>query len=176
MYEQFIQATLRGIASGLQVSYHALANDLADVNFSSARTGTLEDREQWKSSQEWIIESLHWPIYLEWLRSALAARQIKVNGQPLNDSRFMKYADVQWRPRRWPTVDPLKDVKAAVMAVENNMRSVSDVITETGRDPDEVWNEIQREQERWKELKIQPTSASASAEDVGEAVDDAVNQ
>jgi len=39
MYSAFVKAHLQGIASGLGISYHALANDLEGVNYSSIRAG-----------------------------------------------------------------------------------------------------------------------------------------
>ena len=42
-------------------------------------------------------------------------------------------------------VDPVKDVNSATISVQNGFRSRSDVIREQGRDPDEVWEEIQKE-------------------------------
>ena len=58
-YDAFIKASLRGIASGLGVSYHSLANDLEGVNFSS----------HWKSETHgWLCKiGLNKPYYLMYL-------------------------------------------------------------------------------------------------------------
>ncbi|MDC6408904.1 hypothetical protein LOK82_09810 [Xylella fastidiosa subsp. multiplex] len=34
-----------------------LSGDLADVNYSSIRQGTLDERERWKEDQQFFIES-----------------------------------------------------------------------------------------------------------------------
>ena len=43
-FDSFTSSVLRSIASGLNISYHALSNDLTSVNYSSIRQGALEDR------------------------------------------------------------------------------------------------------------------------------------
>ena len=35
-----------------------MANDLEGVNFSSIRSGTLEERDKWAADQQWFIETV----------------------------------------------------------------------------------------------------------------------
>jgi len=70
-YERFVKTVLHDIAVGLGVSYHALTGDLSEVNFSSARAGTLEDRERWMTLQHWFAHAVLRPIYRRWLSNAL---------------------------------------------------------------------------------------------------------
>ena len=163
-FKDFVKATLRGISSGLGVSYNSLANDLEGVNFSSIRAGVLEEREIWKALQGWTVRTFCQPVYERWLRIQLARQNIKVKGQPLRDERFNKCCDVTWQPRRWSWVDPVKDVQANVMAVNNGMKTISDCIRETGKDPIDVWRERQREIQLMTDLGIpvEPASAGSS--------------
>lgn len=158
-FGDFVKVILRGIASGLGVSYFSLANDLEGVNYSSARVGSLEDREAWKALQNWMVDCFCKPVFAEWLQFALLRESIKVADKPLKASRYDKHKRVSWQPRRWAWVDPQKDMNAATTAIDHNIRSTSDVIREQGRDPEEVWQEIKRERDRWKELQIEPASA-----------------
>lgn len=158
-FGDFVKVILRGIASGLGVSYFSLANDLEGVNYSSGRLGSLEDREAWKALQNWTVDAFCKPVFNQWIKSALLTESIKVAGRPLKASKLEKFSRVSWQPRRWAWVDPQKDINAATTAIEHNIRSTSDVIREQGRDPEEVWQEITRERKRWKELDIEPASA-----------------
>lgn len=153
-YSDFIKGVLRGIAAGLGVSYHTLANDLEGVNYSSGRLGALEDRELWKSLQNWLIETFCAPVYESWLTHSLLSEQIIAGAQTLPARSIDKYLNVTWQPRRWAWVDPQKDMNANIAAIEQGLRSRSDVIREQGRDPDDVWQEIKREQDRMRELGI----------------------
>ena len=158
-FGDFVKATLRGIASGLGVAYNALANDLEGVNYSSIRAGVLEEREEWKVLQNWLIDHFMRPVYLAWLDTQLALGTIKVptkagGMKPLDPARVAKYRAVTFQARRWAWVDPQKDMAAAEQAIALGVKSRSEIIRDMGRDPDEVWNEIARENELLKGLGI----------------------
>lgn len=162
-YKEFISSVLKGISSGLGVSYPTLSGDLEGVNFSSIRTAVLEDREAWKELQEWLIEQFAVPTYDDWLLEALLRGQIKTKGQSISPSRYEKFRSVTFQGRRWAWVDPQKDMRANVEAVQARIRSVSSVIRELGADPEDVFLEIQRERERMDQLGITPQEALATA-------------
>ena len=48
-FDSFTTSVLRGIASGLNISYHSLTNDLTSVNYSSIRQGALEVHIDWRN-------------------------------------------------------------------------------------------------------------------------------
>lgn len=147
----FVKSTLRGIASGLDVSYNALANDLEGVNYSSIRAGVQEDREAWKALQEHIIESFCTPVFSAWLTSGLMSGAI---GLP--PAKLSKWDAATWQGRRWDWVDPQKEQNAHSDAVNNRFKSRSQIIRESGRDPDEVWEEIAQEEAKLRQLGILP--------------------
>jgi len=138
----------------LGVSYNTLANDLEGVNFSSIRSGVLEDRELWKELQEFVIDSFLIDVYEDWLRMALLTSKIKVKGQSLNITRFDAYNAPRFMPRRWAWVDPLKDSKANESLLAMSAASVSEVIRDRGRDPEQVFNEIARDNELMEQYGI----------------------
>lgn len=137
----FVKIQLRGMASGFGVAYNGLANDLEGVNFSSIRQGTLDEREQWKMLQEWLIESLHQSVFEAWLPRALLSGRIKVKGRSLKPERIDRYGVVEWQPRRWQWIDPGADVTAAEKSKNNMLTSPGRIIRESGSDPDTVWRE-----------------------------------
>lgn len=141
-YASFHKSVLRGIASGLGVSYHSLANDLSDVNFSSARQGLIEERDRWRTLQSWLIESLLGPVFAEWLPRALLAGRIVADGATVPASRIDDLSEHGWQPRRWQWVDPRADSNAAIMQKNNLLASPSQLIREQGRDPATVWREV----------------------------------
>lgn len=166
-YAVFLKATLRGISAGLGINYNTIANDLEGVNFSSIRTGVLEDRESWMSVQEDVVDDLVWPVFRAWLKSASLAGSIRVKGQAITPDKAMtRFQQVAWQPRRWSWVDPKKDIDAAVIAINARVRSVSDVIRERGQDPDEVFKEIEQEQAKMTALGIEPIEAVITADNM----------
>ncbi|MNC28817.1 Phage portal protein, lambda family [compost metagenome] len=137
----FAKHSLRGMASGTGVTYNTLANDLEGVNFSSIRQGTLDERENWKELQEWLIECLHRPVFEAWLPRALLLASIKVKNTPLRPERLERYSLVEWQARRWAWIDPSSDATAAEKAKNNMLQAPGQIIRESGRDPDTVWRE-----------------------------------
>jgi lambda family phage portal protein len=139
----FVKANLRGIASGLGVSYNTLANDLEGVNYSSIRAGLLEERDLWMELQEWLIEHLCREVYAEWLPMAIVTGQI-----PFGMTDLPRIKDAEWQARRWAWVDPMKDTLANIEAVNAGFKSRSMVIREAGNDPDTVYEELATDKEK----------------------------
>ncbi|MDX2074696.1 MAG: phage portal protein [Alphaproteobacteria bacterium] len=151
MYGDFIKAALRGVAAGLGVAYNTLSNDLENVNFSSIRSGTLEERDNWMVIQNWFIESFLDDMFSTWLKYALLNGAIKLpTGLALPAAKFDKFNDASWIGRRWQWVDPRADVEANVTAINNRLKSRTQVISEMGGDIDDVWAQHKAEEEQAK--------------------------
>ncbi len=144
-YDAFVKAAKRDISSGLNVSYHGLANDLEGVNFSSIRSGTLEERDQWMKLQEWFVGAFLDPVHADWLDYALLAGAIlQQGGSALPAVKLQKFMRHRFVGRRWQWVDPLKDIEASVKAIENGLASPYDVASQQGVDADDVLDDISR--------------------------------
>lgn len=166
-FAPFIKSTLRGIASGLNVSYNSLASDLEGVNFSSIRSGVLEERQNWRMVQRWMIDHFHQDIYLEWLRLAF------VNGQLGNipQQRFDKFANPNWQARGWEWVDPLKDAKANLQELQMGTKSRADILAEKGKDIEEVFEQLKAETDMAEAVGID-INAVNPIEDISDGQDD----
>lgn len=180
-FGEFTKAALRGIASGLGVSYNSLANDLEGVNFSSIRSGVLEERDEWMVLQDWFTEQVLDPVFDLWLRTGLATgaiTQISSKGPSvLPLAKLDKFRQRVWMPRRWGWVDPLKDVQATILAMENNLTTATDAAARAGVDIEDIFATKQREKELAAQYGIdltpapmpsKPKAGSASQADDGE--------
>jgi lambda family phage portal protein len=141
-FGDFVRACLRGISSGLGVSYATLANDLENVNYSSIRAGVLEEREVWKGLQNWMMDAFLVPMFGKWLRYALTSGQL----DPLPASRYEKFSAHRWQGRRWDWVDPEKDMNANILAIKHGLKSRTEIVAEQGRDLADVWQDLAQEQ------------------------------
>lgn len=150
-FRDFQKAILRSIASGMGVSYNTLANDLEGVNFSSIRTGVLEEREQWKMLQRWFIEHFLEPVYEGWLEMAIMSGKLKVD---LSKGTDGLRCCVKWKPRGWSWVDPLKDVQAAKEALAAGLTTRADVLAAQGKDVEEVFEQLERETELIEQYEL----------------------
>ncbi|GAB6178590.1 phage portal protein [Desulfobaculum senezii] len=159
----FVRSCLQSISAGLGVSYASLSGDLSGVNYSSIRAGVLDERDQWMDLQQWFIDKLVQPVFEDWIATAVLAGAIKIGLTPLRAERVEQYKRARYQARRWQWVDPQKDVKAAREAQNGLMRSVSDTIREQGRDPEEVFEEIKEDRDRWEELGLAPAPVKQTA-------------
>lgn len=176
VFGEFVKSALRGIAGGLSVNYNSLANDLESVNYSSMRAGKLEEIEEYKNIQSWLIENLHVPVFSAWLEMSLISGAIRSNnGTPLPVSKLKKFDAPDWKPRRWPWVDPLKDLQASVLAVEKGFKSRREIIAEMGGDIEEVFLEQSEDEKLADDYDLEfpiganPQQPVDTAEDTGTA-------
>jgi len=142
-FNDFEKAVLRGIASGLNVSYTSLSNDLSGVSYSSIRQGTIEERDHYKMLQSFLIEHFCQPVYDIWLRNALDFGSV-----PITADKFDKFSDnSQWRGRGFAWVDPQREIQAAVTGLTNGLISMNDIAANYGRDVEELFAQIQSDKE-----------------------------
>jgi lambda family phage portal protein len=142
-FAEFEKGILRGIASGLGVSYVSFANNLEGVSYSSIRQGTIEDRDHFKMVQQFMIDQFIDPIYRAWLEMAITVGRVSL---PMG--KYDLFADqVIYRPRGFAWVDPAKEINASVTALNNGIVSLQDVHSQYGRDTEEIFEQINRESE-----------------------------
>ena len=141
-FRDFEKAMLRGIASGLGVSYTSLANDLEAVSYSSIRQGLLEERDHWRVVQHWMIEHFCQPVYTRWLRQTLDA-----GVTTLPASKYWKFSETQWVPRGWQWVDPRNEAEAQILAINNGLMTRTQALAERGLDIEDVLAERAAEDE-----------------------------
>ena len=142
-FAEFQKGILRGIASGLAVSYASLSNDLEGTSYSSIRQGALEERDAYRMMQKFMLEHFVIPAYSIWLQHVMEFGII-----PIPATRFDKFfMATSFRPRGWQWVDPQKEIGAAVQAMHNGIMSMQDVSNQYGRDIEETFSQWQRDQE-----------------------------
>ena len=154
-FGEFIKDCLRGVASGLNVSYLNLANNPSDANFSSMRSALLEERAYYQCLQQFTIEHFCAPIFSAWLPLALLSKQLALTGDAA------EYDRAEWRPRGWPWVDPAKDADASVTALNNGFGTLADVCAQEGRDYQDVLKQRAKEQKMVAELGLNLAPATA---------------
>jgi lambda family phage portal protein len=142
-FDSFNKAVLRGVAAGFGVSYHGLSGDLEGVTFSSIRAGVLEERDEWMFLQGLLREHVLTPLYEEWLEWALLRGQIvQAGGAPLPASKLWKFRAHIWQMKRWAWVDPLKDIRAGIEAIDARLASPQQIAAQAGRDIEDVLDDI----------------------------------
>ena len=129
-YADFTREVLRGAASGLNVAYNTWANDLEGVNFSSIRSGVLDERDQWRVVQTWLADELHGEVFDDWFNWQVDFGELTKLPQ---DKLETKFADITWQARGWDWVDPLKDVRAKAEEYELGVTTLTDIAASKGK-------------------------------------------
>ncbi len=156
-YDAFVKQCLRGLSSGLDVAYNTLANDLEGVNFSSIRSGTLEDRDQWMVLQGWLIGVFLRRVFGEWLETALLRGAIiDAYGTTLPASRIYKFRSHAWQGRRWDWVDPEKDINAKLLAMRAGLIDPQTIAAQSGLDLEDVIARLQAANKMAKDAGLPP--------------------
>lgn len=171
-HEMFVNGTLRGISSGLGVSFNTFANNLERVNYSSIRAGVIDERELWKAMQTWLTETLLDPLFTIWLEMAMLTDYVKL---PM--AKFDKFNQPRWSGRRWPWVDPEKDVNAQLSAHGAKLTTLGRILAEQGEDLEETLAELAEEKALIEQYGLTaqepaPAAPDGNTEDEDEETDE----
>ena len=149
--EPFMRAMLRAMAAGVGCSYETISRDFSQTNYSSSRLSLLEDRENWKALQQFMIENFHRPVFEAWLEMAVLSGVLNL---PAYETDPDRYRMVRWMPRGWAWVDPAKEVDAYKEAVRCGFKTQADVVAEQGGDLEELLLARKAEVDRADELEL----------------------
>lgn len=162
MYTQYMRAQLRKLAAGLGITYEQISGDLEGVNYSSIRAGLLEFRRRCEQFQHQVmVFQFCRPVWHAWLDAAALAGVIDYSDYQANKSL---YRAVEWRPQAWPWVDPLKDIEAEVMKIDNLLGSRTASLKGMGLDREQVDREIAADAQSEKQNGLERRSTSRSAQ------------
>ena len=159
-YGDFVKNALFGISAGLNISYATLTGDLSMANYSSMRAGKIEEQEGYKKIQCHMIQHLCMDIFEEWLRTSLLNGAINL---PL--SKFDIFNKPKFTGRRWPWVDPEKDIRAALMEIDGGLSTRTRWTEESGEDYEEICRTQKDEKAIAKENGLSFAGANGKTEE-----------
>ena len=180
--DQFLRYMLREVAAGTGVSYESLSRDYSQSNYSSSRLALLDDRDLYKTIQQWWIRNFRRPLHRTWLQQAVLSGAVSSVSVAQYANSPAKFEAVLFKPRGWGWVDPTKEVAAYKEAIKAGMTTLTDVIAATanGLDVEDVIAVRKRELEMLRAAEIltdtevlpEPVAAPPAAANAAEAEDD----
>ena len=156
----FKSGMLKDVASGMGLEYSGFANDWSKVSFSSVRVGTISERDSWEVMQNDMISQCKTPQFLMWLNSFLS---LAVSDN-LPIIKYEKFAEHEFRGRRWMWVDPVKDMAAAAVAVDHGWKTNTQIASDMGTDFADNVDEIKRESNTTKGTTLDPALSGSATE------------
>ncbi|MDD9922973.1 MAG: phage portal protein [Boseongicola sp.] len=170
-YEAFQYRTLLACCSAMGVPYTNVTGDLRQANYSSLREGKLEFRRRMEQFQHNVmIFQLCRPVWRRWMEDAVLSGALGIADFATIPGRYLP---AKWIPPKWDWVDPLKDRKAEIEAINAGLKSRSDVIESEGFDAEEVDRRIAADRAREESLglKFDAEATPLSADSVEENAD-----
>lgn len=151
-YDPFQYRMLTRICAPLGLPYSAVTGDMVKANYSNQRAALLEMRRRMESLQYGVmVHQMCRPLIAWFLDAAVLAGTIDLPGYAADPAPYQVVTHI---PPKWDWVDPLKDVQAEVIAVDNGFKPRSLVIQERGDDPIETDARIAADREREKALGL----------------------
>lgn len=123
-FEGVSKQTLRQIAVGLGITYEALTGDLSSVNFSSARIGEIQFRQN--------VEAWRWNLFIPLFMDSVFEcfkKYCELNGIT------SKEINVEWVPAQRILMDPQTEIDSTASAIRNGLMSYQGALRELGLNP-----------------------------------------
>lgn len=143
-YGEYAAFSLRAIAAGFGTSYEALSGDYSQVNWSSARMGNLAFQDEIATWQHHMLI----PRGCRRIWSWFVEDATKLSGQ------LRQVPTAEWRTKTPPMTEPVKEGKAVRDRVRAGLNSWQDEVRRSGRDPDEVLEELAEDAARAEKLQL----------------------
>lgn len=114
VYDPFVRAGLRNIASVIGLTYEQFTGDLSQVNYSSIRAGLIEVKKGFDARKTHFAGQFMQPFFGAWMQEAFARGAIKLpKGAPPFGQAKSAYCSAEWIGPGMGWVDPLKESQAA---------------------------------------------------------------
>jgi lambda family phage portal protein len=150
------------------VPYTNVTGDLRQANYSSLREGKLEFRRRIDQLQHNVlIFQLCRPVWKRWLETAVLAGALDIPDFATNRAAYLP---AKWIPPKWDWVDPLKDRKAEIEAINAGLKSRSDVIESEGYEAEEVDRLIAADRAREEKLGLSFETTTGKTPDDPETI------
>lgn len=151
-YEMFVRQKTRRFAAGFGCSYETISRDFSQTNYSSSRLSLLEDRDHWKMVQQYLIETFHQRVYVEWLDRAVLSGALNLVDYELRPERYQRAA--HWQSRGWAWVDPKKEAEAYALMEDRGYMTKAQICGLLGTDLEENLKQLAFEQQLAMDLGV----------------------
>ncbi|MGG1638219.1 phage portal protein [Paenibacillus sp. NRS-1760] len=116
-FDAFVIAICRQIGAALEIPYELLVKNFT-ASYSASRAALLEAWKMFRMRRSWLATGFCQPIYEEWFAEAVAKGRIPAPGFFDDPLIRRAYTKAEWHGPSQGQLDPLKEVKAAQVRVE----------------------------------------------------------
>jgi len=160
-YDLFMDEQLRAISAALEVPFEFVTGNFSNLNDRLLRGVVDAYRRRVKMSQELIKNQVCKTVWRWALEAGIITGELSLSGYGSDTSEHNK---VEWSPESWSYTNPVQDVQARVMEIDNGLKSRSQSIVERGGDPELVDDQRKEDQDREDKLDLTPKEPLASSD------------
>jgi lambda family phage portal protein len=166
---EFVKHMLRSVSASLGIPYFLMAQDLAEVNYSTARVGLEEAKVHWRNLQLFMIEKVVAPIYEKWLFQQILRKKIVLAGRVVGLEELDRFANVGWVTHKWVSIDPQKDANADKLYNEMGIKSKQTISERLGLDYEMEQARLKKEQPKPTQNNLTDTYTQEEADNEAQA-------
>lgn len=126
----FRESQMRALAAGTGTRYSSIARDYSGT-YAAQRQEMVEARPHYLRLREYYVQRFIRPVYERFLRVAWLTGRLRVPP----DMEFSDLARAEFIGPGMPWIDPLKEVQAHVIAINNSLKTREQIIRANGDDP-----------------------------------------
>ena len=123
-FEAFVNAMCEQVGSALEIPKDLLLKSF-NASYSASRGALLEAWKAFKMRREWFADDFCKPVYEIWLTEAVALGRIAAPGFFTDPIIRQAYLSSEWIGGAMGSLDPTKDINAAILSVENGFSTRS---------------------------------------------------
>lgn len=136
-FDAFVNTFCKLIGAGLGIPYDVLVKEY-NSSYSSARAALLDAWEEFRMRRKWFVDDFCQPVYEVWLAEAVARGRINAPGFFADPLIRAAWCGARWIGPVQGSLDPLKEVKAAVLQIQHAIKTHEQITREAGGGD---WNE-----------------------------------
>ena len=159
-FDTFVKVLCKEIGAALNIPYDVLLKEF-NASYSASRAALMEAWEAFRMRRAMLVERFCQPVYETWLAEAVALGRISAPGFFTDPVIRAAWCKAEWLGPVQGQLDPTKEVKADILAVQHGFKTHEQVTREYGGGD---WLEnVERLKEENKLLADAGTDAVADA-------------
>lgn len=161
-FPPFVKLILTMLSVTAGVPYELVSGDYSNMNFATMKMSRNDFQQQLRPIAARHIRQSCFPAFKGMMDMAVLTGKLDLPGYWRNPR---PYWESVWTPPGMIAVDPLREAKGQVEAIDYGLKSPQEVARERGRDLGEIYEEIKEAREMAKELGLdfgKPSTAQAN--------------
>lgn len=153
-FAKFDESIATKIGAALEVPKDVLMKSHTS-SYSASRASQLEASRTFKMYRGWFVSDFVQPVYDIWFSEAVAAGRINAPGFFADPLLRAAYTSAEWVGPTMGQIDPVKEITANVMRINNGLSTHEDIATEMGSgDFNHIVDQLKVENQRLKDADV----------------------